>query len=213
MTTQWNLAHYTDDLAAGEGGTAKERELRQAIGIELTKVWPEPFHLAPQVRLDAGNTRQLDYVAMRMSPRHPFEYHGFDVKSSRADLVRELGDARKLDAFEPALNFLWILVDRIDILDEDILRNPFWRSNRIGLAVHHRKRIFTIHTPFAKGLDQTWYLVHENARRRSLGQKQRADATILAQQFRDCEWFEAIPAELLAFITRQGRRKARGQLH
>lgn len=207
MSDQWNLAHYTDDLAAGEGGTAKERDLLRAIGIELTKRWPEPFHLAPQVRLDAGNTRQLDYVAMRTSPKHPFEYHGFDVKSSRGDLVRELGDARKLDAFEPALNFLWILADSIDILDEDVLRNPFWKRNRFGLAVHHRGRIYTIHTPFAKSLDQPWYLVHENTRRRSLGQRQRADQGILAQYFRDQEWFDTIPANLLAFITRQGRRR------
>lgn len=198
---QWNLNHYSNEWAAGEGGTAKERDLRRALMIELRKRWPERFHLGPQVRLDAGNTRQLDYIAMRTSPDHPFEFHGFDVKSSRSDLLRELGDARKLDDFAPALNFLWILADSADILDKSILSHPFWKQHRFGLAVHQRGRIYTIHSPFPRGLDQTWYIVHENARRRSEGLPQRADAGYLAQAFRDTEWFDVIPQGLLATIN------------
>jgi len=203
---QFNLAHYTDDARPRPGGTANERPMLDVLQQELLKHWPDQqFTVGTQVRLDPGNTRQLDFVVMRQARIGPAEYHGFDAKSSRNDILRELGDARKLTAYEDAVNFLWVLADSLDILDLELLSHAAWRQHGFGLAVRHRNRIYTIHTPRARNLDATWYLVHENARLRSLGRVQRADLTGLTQTFRETEWFEPVPDAVHRRIKRLRR--------
>lgn len=63
------------------------------------------------VRDEAGfsSTRTLDAVALGLWPSRGFELHGFEVKVSRSDWLRELADPAKAERFIERLDRFWIV--------------------------------------------------------------------------------------------------------
>lgn len=66
----------------------------------------------PKVRNKAGfsATRTLDAVAMSLWPSRGLTLHGFEIKCSRSDWLREMRDPAKADAFGFALDKFWLVV-------------------------------------------------------------------------------------------------------
>ncbi|MET0601381.1 MAG: hypothetical protein ABW167_05270 [Baekduia sp.] len=83
--------------------------------------------LIAQVRDAAGldAKRSLDAVYMGFWPSRGLLIEGFEMKSSRSDWLRELGNPAKAEDFIPRLDKFWIVAGRSDIVKEGELP-PGW---------------------------------------------------------------------------------------
>lgn len=83
--------------------------------------------LIAQVRDAAGfdAKRSLDAVYMGFWPSRGLLIEGFEMKSSRSDWLRELGNPAKAEDFIPRLDKFWIVAGRGDIVKEAELP-PGW---------------------------------------------------------------------------------------
>jgi hypothetical protein len=84
---------------------------------------PAPAHaLVQQVRNAAGfdARRTLDAISMGLWPSRGLMLHGYELKCSRSDWVRELKDPAKAEQFLPMLDFFWIVTSK-DVVREDEL--------------------------------------------------------------------------------------------
>jgi len=70
------------------------------------------FVMAEHVRNGAGfdANRSLDAMVLDLWPSAGLAVHGFEVKCSRADWLRELKDPTKAGAFLPHLDYMWLVV-------------------------------------------------------------------------------------------------------
>lgn len=61
--------------------------------------------------------RHADAIAMSIWPSRGYEIHGFEVKASRGDLVRELDDPTKADAVGKYCDYWWLVLEDLKIID------------------------------------------------------------------------------------------------
>jgi hypothetical protein len=74
----------------------------------------------PQVRNATGMAAQIrtaDALAMSLFPSRGLELHGFEIKCSRADWLRELKDASKAEAIAQYCDRWWIVAGSKDIVN------------------------------------------------------------------------------------------------
>jgi hypothetical protein len=77
----------------------------------------------PHVRSDAGfdARRTLDAVAMDMWPSKGLRLHGFEIKCSRSDWLRELKSPEKAQMFHDRVDQFWLVVsDRSIVRDGEL---------------------------------------------------------------------------------------------
>lgn len=106
------------------GPPTSERELFELLEKRLaTKDGNGSTHaLVSQVRNAAGfeAQRTLDAISMGLWPSRGLRLHGYELKCSRSDWLRELKDPAKAEQFLPMLDFFWIVTSK-DVVREDEL--------------------------------------------------------------------------------------------
>lgn len=60
--------------------------------------------------------RHADAIAMSIWPSHGYDIHGFELKASRGDLMKELSDPTKADAVGKYCDYWWLVVSDLKIL-------------------------------------------------------------------------------------------------
>jgi hypothetical protein len=90
----------------------------------------------------ARNERYADAVAMSLWPSRGLHVHGFEIKVSRQDLVRELKDPAKSAAVQSFCDFWWLVLASADLLKPGELP-PTWGV----LAVRGRKLVQVSEAP------------------------------------------------------------------
>lgn len=87
------------------------------------------YALIPQVRNGTGYsksvTRTADALALSLWPSRGIALHGFELKDSRADVLKELGDPAKADEIGKHCHFWWIVVSKETIIKKDEVP-PAW---------------------------------------------------------------------------------------
>lgn len=76
------------------------------------------YVVAEHVRSSAGfdAQRSLDAMVLDLWPSHGLAIHGFEIKCSRSDWLRELADPTKAGAFTPDLDYMWLVVASADMV-------------------------------------------------------------------------------------------------
>lgn len=107
----------------------------QTVKAALQKRYPYPgWALLEEVRDAAGYdaTRSADALAMSLWKSRGLELHGFEIKVSRSDWLREKGSPEKAESISRYCDRWWLVVS-----DESIVKDgevpPAW-----GLLVLHR---------------------------------------------------------------------------
>jgi len=86
----------------------------------IKKRHPEPaWAVIDEVSNSTGGNaqRRADAVAIGLWPSHGFAVHGFEIKVSRSDLVRELADPSKADPVGKYCDHWWLVVNDEKLLD------------------------------------------------------------------------------------------------
>lgn len=109
------------------------------IMVALRDRYKAPAHaFLPQVRNQTGFRRRVrtaDAIAMSLYPSRGLDLHGFEVKVSRSDWIRERDDPEKAEEIARFCNFWWVVVGDPAIVPLDELP-PTW-----GLLVPHGKSL------------------------------------------------------------------------
>lgn len=66
----------------------------------------------------SNKTRSADAIAMSLWPSRGLELHGYEIKSSRSDWVRELKEPAKAEAFYGWCHYWWLVVSDDTIVKE-----------------------------------------------------------------------------------------------
>lgn len=89
-------------------------------------------------------TRTADAIAMNMWPSRGLTLHGFEIKVSRSDWVRELKDASKADAFMHRVDYWWLAVSDAAIVHDGELPDGWGllapRGSGLGVVHDAAKR-------------------------------------------------------------------------
>ena len=99
-------------MAEAEGDDARmnTREIMTALAMR----YPSPaWSFLPQVRNGTGylkTPRTADAIAMALWPSRGLEVHGFEVKCSRSDWLRELKDPAKADEIFQFCDRWWLVI-------------------------------------------------------------------------------------------------------
>ena len=106
---------------ARKKATKKSKPLTSGeIGDRLaTKYRGEEWSLFFEVRNSTGygvQERYADAIAMGMYPSKGLKVHGFEFKSSRTDLVRELESVAKSAAIQKYCDHWWLVLGREDLI-------------------------------------------------------------------------------------------------
>lgn len=100
-------------MSSTKAAAATEAELIAMIRkrIEINSGNGPQGCVIPQVRDAAGfdARRSLDAVSMRFWPSHGLLIEGYECKSSRSDLLRELKDLSKAEQFARSLDRFWLV--------------------------------------------------------------------------------------------------------
>jgi hypothetical protein len=85
-----------------------------------TRYSGDEWVIVSEVRNRAGYdaNRTVDAVAMNMWPSRGLRLHGFEIKTSRSDWLRELKEPAKADAFNHLVDFWWLVVSDPAIVRE-----------------------------------------------------------------------------------------------
>jgi hypothetical protein len=119
-------------MARAKKTTAPARPLTEA---ELTVLLRERFAapeyaFIPQVRNGTGwarrTTRTADALAMSLWPSRGLDLHGFEIKSDRADWLREKGDPEKAEEIGKFCEFWWVVAGAPNVVAQDDLFPPTW---------------------------------------------------------------------------------------
>lgn len=146
-----------------------------------TRYSGDEWVIVSEVRNRAGYdaNRTVDAVAMNMWPSRGLRLHGFEIKVSRSDWLRELKEPAKADAFSGLVDFWWLVVSDPAIVREGELPDGWGllvpKGPGLGVETQAMKR---------KGVDVTRGFLAAMLR--------RADR-------------ELIPAARLATARREGR--------
>jgi hypothetical protein len=105
-------------------------EVRAALRVRYPRddrISAPRYGLIEEVRNGTGfdATRSCDALAFHFWPSDGLSLHGFEIKVSRADWLRELQQPRKSEAWAQYCDFWWIAVGRADIVAIDELP-PGW---------------------------------------------------------------------------------------
>ena len=108
-------------MARKKATKKKPKPLASAeIGERLaTKYRGEEWSIFFQVRNSTGygiQERYADAIAMGMYPSKGLKIHGFEFKSDRTDLVRELESVEKSAAIQKYCDFWWLVLGRKDLI-------------------------------------------------------------------------------------------------
>ncbi len=78
------------------------------------------YAFVTHVRNDAGHsaTRTIDAMAMSLWPSRGLRLYAFEIKVSRADWVKEMREPAKAEAFQPFVDYFYLVVS-----DEEIVRS------------------------------------------------------------------------------------------
>ena len=71
------------------------------------------FVLIPHVKNDAGHkgSRTIDAIGMSLYPSRGLELHGFEIKSTRSDWLRELVQREKSECWKSIVDRFWLVSD------------------------------------------------------------------------------------------------------
>jgi hypothetical protein len=69
--------------------------------------------------LGANSRRYADAVAMSLFPSRGLDVHGFEVKTARADWLRELKDPAKADEIAKYCDFWWLVIGDEKVADKN----------------------------------------------------------------------------------------------
>lgn len=111
--------------------TLDTREMIERLRVKFAA--PE-YGFLDQVRNATGTSRiarTADAIAMSLWPSRGLELHGFEVKVSRTDWLKEKKDPAKADAIQKYCDRWWLAVGHKDIVQDGELP-PTW-----GLIVPH----------------------------------------------------------------------------
>ena len=88
------------------------------VGALRQRYAPPAFAFLPQVANGTGGNRSrtADALAMSLWPSRGLELHGFEIKVSRGDWLRELKEPAKADAVARFCDRWWIVVPTRDIV-------------------------------------------------------------------------------------------------
>lgn len=107
---------------------------------KLSHRYHEPeWVLVSQVATASG---WIDAVAVNFYPSHGFAVHGFELKSSRSDWLRELKSPRKAEIAVMSCDYFWIVVSDKDIVQPGELPHgwglltPSGGGLRVSTAAH-----------------------------------------------------------------------------
>lgn len=80
--------------------------------------WALATHVRDRAGFDA--TRTLDAVVMDTWPSSGLVLHGFEVKCSRGDWLRELAQPAKAEAFTCRVDYFWIVAPQSVVRDDEL---------------------------------------------------------------------------------------------
>jgi len=84
---------------------------------------PPEFAFIPQVRNGTGHVsdvRTADAIAMSLWPSRGLDLHGFEIKTNRADWLRELREPRKAEAMFHFFDRFWIVAPKDIVLPGEL---------------------------------------------------------------------------------------------
>lgn len=104
--------------------------------------WAMAEHVRDQAGWNASRT--LDAIVMDTWPSTGLALHGFEVKCSRSDWLRELAQPGKADAFTRRLDFFWIVAPEGVVQREELpegwgLIEPYKHGLSLRTVVKARK--------------------------------------------------------------------------
>lgn len=121
-------------MAAAECKAVAERPV--TLATRIYRKFPDPeYATLVEVRNGTGwnrVTRSADALAMSLWPSRGLHLHGFEIKASRSDWLRELKNPAKADEIALFCDFWWVVAGNEDIVKRDELP-PTW-----GLMVPYR---------------------------------------------------------------------------
>lgn len=185
----------------------------------------EKRHPAPgwQVVFEVANgtgyrkeTRYADALAMGIWPSHGFAIHGYEIKRSRTDLQKELGDPRKADAIGKYVDYWWLVLDDIKICEGIVIPETWGILAPRGqvLKVHRKApkrkaapidRAFT--AAMIRRITEHWVPKHvHDELKNGATEKIRAEveADVKHAQSSDRRMLESAKREITAFETWSG---------
>jgi hypothetical protein len=121
---------------------ATEQDMLRRLQVKHTQdsgngpAWAFVPHVRNKAGFDA--TRTADAIAMHLWPSRGLALHGFEVKVSRGDWLRELKKPEKADVFCAIVDFWWLVVS-----DKTIVR-PGELPDNWGLMVAHGNGLRTV---------------------------------------------------------------------
>jgi hypothetical protein len=98
------------------------------------------YALLPQVAngTGAGAFRHCDALALSLWPSRGLHLHGFEIKSYRADWIREMHNPEKAEEIAQYCNHWWIVAGNLAIVKVDELPQPWglmaWDEKKVGLV-------------------------------------------------------------------------------
>lgn len=97
-------------------------------------------------------TNYADALAMSVWPSRGLELHGIEIKTNRADWLRELGDPKKSVAVQKYCDYWWLVVEK-DVVNDGELPGAWGLLVRRGERLHCVKEAPKLE---AKALDRTF---------------------------------------------------------
>ncbi len=116
-------------------------------------------------------SRHADAVAIGLWPSHGHAIHGFEIKASRSDLLKEFSDPSKADAVGKFCDYWWLVVEDLKIIDTVVVPDNWGilypKSNVLRV---HRKAPKREATQVSRGFSaamirkvcETWVPKHEH---------------------------------------------------
>lgn len=119
-------------MARPKSTKAPGRALTEAeLTVLLKERFPAPeYAFIPQVRNGTGYTRRTtrtaDALVMSLWPSRGLELYGIEIKSDRADWLREKADPEKAEEIGRFCDRWWVVAGAPDVVQQDDLFPPAW---------------------------------------------------------------------------------------
>lgn len=115
-----------------------EAELKARLRVRYDREWIFMTNVRDSTGYPRGKRRYADAMAMNMYPSRGLYLDGFEIKLNRSDLVAELRDPSKAEAFKQFCDHWWLVIP-----DKDIIRlggvpddwGVLWAPPRGGMRV------------------------------------------------------------------------------
>ncbi len=156
--------------------------------VRLREKYPAPEYASfGKVRNGTGysraTARTADFVAMSLWPSRGLHLHGFEIKSSRSDWMREKRDPEKAEDIASRCDFWWVVTGHENVVQKDELPTPW------GLMVPYKTKLLVVKEAVqlqAKPLDREFLAaILRRAQEDSPGKAEIAEAaTRVANEWR-----------------------------